>query len=169
MPLEWNYNIIYHFLCLLKNPASLRSTFAVSGEFQPLTKDCCKALARRVTPKKAPRLLFPTLFFLQRTSSYGMATRGWRTGSDRGQESRAGHVSASFTFDLMLTLSLHWLPCSLLHQCKQRAKGPRCPPARSRAPEESDSGEADAARSVAGPCCCQSGCPSKGRHLTELG
>lgn len=30
MPLEWSYNIIYHFLCLLKkkNPASLSSTFA---------------------------------------------------------------------------------------------------------------------------------------------
>lgn len=151
MPLEWNYNIIYHFLCLLKNPASLRSTFAVSGGFRPLTKDCCKALAMRLTPKKAPRKLFPTLFFLEWTSSCGMATRGWRTGSDRSQVSRAGHESASFTFDLMLTL------------CSTRASRGQ------RDPKESDNGEADAAWSVAGPCCCQSGCPSKDRHLTELG
>lgn len=128
MPLEWNYNIIYHFLCLLKNPASLRSTFAVSGGFRPLMKDCCKALAMWLTQKKAPRWLFPTQFFLQLTSSGGMATQGWRTGSDRG------HVSASFTFDLMLTLSLHWLPCSLLHQCEQRAKGTPMPPSAEQSP-----------------------------------
>lgn len=105
MPLEWSYNIIYHFLCLLKNPASLRSTFAVSGEFRPLMKNCCKALAMWLTPKKFPWLLFLSLFFLQLTSSRATATQGWRVGSDWEQASRAEMVSF-FHLRPILTLSL---------------------------------------------------------------
>lgn len=49
MPLEWSYNIIYHFLCLLKNPASLSSTFATrilaTRRTEPWQSLCCVAHA----------------------------------------------------------------------------------------------------------------------------
>lgn len=105
MPLEWSYNIIYHFLCLLKNPASLRSTFAVSGEFRPLMKNCCKALAMWLTPKKFPWLLFLSLFFLQLTSSRATAAQGWWVGSD-GEQASGVEVVSFFHLRPILTLSL---------------------------------------------------------------
>lgn len=122
MPLEWSYNIIYHFLCLLKNPASWRSTFAVSGGFWPLTKDCCKALSMWLTRKEDSLIALSDLFSLQLTSSRAIATQGWWTGSDRGQVGRAGHVSAAFTLDLMLPESVPAAP-QPTHQCRRRVMG----------------------------------------------
>lgn len=166
MPLEWSYNIIYHFLCLLKNPASLRSTFAVSGGFRPLMKGRCKALAMWLTPRKAPWLVFLSLFPLQLPSSRAMAPPGWCTGSDAGRSVKL--LSSSTEFGQCISLAV------MQHAPPEQAEGEGDPVTSStEQPERSSTAPRSwrlLQRNAARPCRCrQRGRPPKGvRHGAEL-
>lgn len=165
MPLEWSYNIIYHFLCLLKNPASLRSTFAVSGGFRPLTKDNCNAPPCGLLQKR----VLDCCFYPCSTPSW-LPILWWHSGLglDWGQVSRPGDYVSFFHFlpdsDPEPPPAVH----SVLHQHQQREKSR--PPTRGRISEESDSRKSG--------CCFEGvaarpgGCPSrflsKSSHLAEL-